>query len=100
MRGHALADLAGSAAMWADPAVVRHITGKPSTPEESWSRLLRYGGLWTLLGFGYWLVEEREVGPSWARSASATSGASSNRPSTARRRPVGFLQPGRSTAAT
>lgn len=62
MRGHALADLAGSAAMWADPAVVRHITGKPSTPEESWSRLLRYGGLWTLLGFGYWLVEERGSG--------------------------------------
>jgi len=62
MRGHTLADRAGSAAMWADPAVVRHITGKPSTPEESWSRLPQYGGLWILLGFGYWLVDGRGSG--------------------------------------
>ena len=48
--------------MWADPTVVRHIGGKPSSLEESWSRLLRYGGLWSLLGYGYWLVEERGSG--------------------------------------
>jgi RimJ/RimL family protein N-acetyltransferase len=42
--------------------VVRHIGGKPSTREESWSRLLRYAGLWRLLGFGYWIVEETASG--------------------------------------
>lgn len=45
--------------MWADPLVTRHIGGKPSTREESWARLLRYGGLWPLLGFGYWVIEEK-----------------------------------------
>ena len=62
LRGHTPADLAASAAMWADPTVVRHIGGKPSSLEEAWSRLLRYGGLWSLLGYGYWLVEERGSG--------------------------------------
>ena len=46
--------------MWADPAVTTYIGGgKPSTREESWARLLRYGGLWPLLGFGYWVIEEK-----------------------------------------
>ena len=62
LRGHRSADLAVSAAMWADAAVVRHISGQPSSLAESWARLLRYGGLWSLLGFGYWLVEERGTG--------------------------------------
>lgn len=48
--------------MWADPVVKLHIGGRPSTSEESWFRLLRYGGLWPLLGFGYWAVEERATG--------------------------------------
>ncbi len=47
--------------MWADPAVTPFIGGKPSTREESWARLLRYGGLWPLLGFGYWVVEEKDT---------------------------------------
>lgn len=48
--------------MWADPVVTRHIGGRPSTREESWSRLLRYAGLWPLLGFGYWAVEDKATG--------------------------------------
>ena len=48
--------------MWADPVVTRHIGGKPATSEESWTRLLRYAGHWTLLGFGYWAVEEKATG--------------------------------------
>ena len=62
LRGHTAADLDAIAAMWADPEVTRHITGVPSTREESWARLLRYAGLWPLLGFGYWLVEDRATG--------------------------------------
>ena len=32
LRAHATTDLAECAALWADPAVVRYIGGKPSTP--------------------------------------------------------------------
>jgi len=62
LRPHGLADFAGCAAMWADPAVVRYIGGVPSTEPQSWSRLLGYRGHWSLLGFGYWAVEEKETG--------------------------------------
>jgi RimJ/RimL family protein N-acetyltransferase len=50
------------ARMWADPVVVRHISGKPSTREESWSRLLRYAGHWAAMNFGYWAVREASSG--------------------------------------
>jgi len=59
LRGHRREDFEASVALWADMEVARHISGKPSTREESWARLLRYGGLWNLLGFGYWAVEEK-----------------------------------------
>ena len=48
--------------MWADPRVTRHIGGKPLTEEESWTRFLRYAGHWSLLGFGYWMAEEKATG--------------------------------------
>jgi len=41
LRGHRLDDFPASAAMWADPVVTRHTTGKPQTREEVWLRLLR-----------------------------------------------------------
>ncbi len=42
--------------------MVRYTVGKPQTEEEVWSRLLRYLGLWSLLGYGYWVVEEQATG--------------------------------------
>jgi RimJ/RimL family protein N-acetyltransferase len=60
LRGHTLADFPDSAAMWGDPLVTRHIGGRPFTEEECWARLLRYAGLWTLLGYGYWVVRARD----------------------------------------
>ena len=48
--------------MWAHPDVTRHITGKPSQRRETWLRMLRYPGLWALLGYGYWAIEERASG--------------------------------------
>ncbi len=62
MRPHRLDDFDDLAAMWADPRVVEHITGTPSTREQSWARLLRYAGHWAMMGYGYWAVEERESG--------------------------------------
>ncbi len=61
LRPHVIEDFEESAAMWADDGVTRFIGGRPSTAEECWQRLLRYGGLWALLGFGYWVVRERRT---------------------------------------
>jgi RimJ/RimL family protein N-acetyltransferase len=62
LRGHRLDDFDDSAAMWADPIVRRYIRNQPFSEEEAWTRLLRYVGHWSLLGFGYWVVEEKETG--------------------------------------
>ncbi len=55
-------DFEDSAAMWSDPLIVRHVGGRTSTPEESWARLLRARGLWSLLDYGYWVVRETATG--------------------------------------
>ena len=62
LRAHALADFDAYAAMWADPDVVRYITGTPFTREASWSRFLRHPGHWQHMGFGFLAIEERETG--------------------------------------
>ena len=62
LRAHDGNDLDAIFAMWSHPDVVRHITGKPSTREECWARILRYGGLWPVVGYGYWAVVEKESG--------------------------------------
>ena len=59
---HASSDYADSAALWADPATVRYISAQPSTPEDSWSRLLRNVGHWHIAGFGVWVVRDRASG--------------------------------------
>jgi RimJ/RimL family protein N-acetyltransferase len=59
LRPHRIDDFEACAAMWGDEEVSRFIGGRPSTREEVWSRLLRYAGLWTVLGFGYWAVERQ-----------------------------------------
>jgi RimJ/RimL family protein N-acetyltransferase len=62
LRGHRLSDFDALHAMRLDPEVYRFISGKPATPDESWFRLLRSRGHWELLGFGYWVVEDRFTG--------------------------------------
>ena len=62
LRRHRVTDLDDCVAMWADPRVTRHIGGRPFTAEEVWTKLLRYAGHWSLLGFGYWVVHENESG--------------------------------------
>jgi RimJ/RimL family protein N-acetyltransferase len=62
MRGHRLEDFDDCATMWADPCVVRYIGGKPFSKEDVWSKLLRYAGHWSLMGFGYWALEEKATG--------------------------------------
>jgi RimJ/RimL family protein N-acetyltransferase len=62
LRGHTASDFEAVLALWSDPIVTAHITRRASTPEEAWSRLLRYRGHWTLLNFGYWAVIDRATG--------------------------------------
>ncbi len=50
------------AKMWAEPDVVRFISGKPTTRAECWARFLRYVGHWEALGFGYWVVTNKATG--------------------------------------
>jgi RimJ/RimL family protein N-acetyltransferase len=62
LRPHSADDFDDLTAMWSDERLARHIGGRISTAQETWARLLRYAGLWPLLGFGYWAVEERATG--------------------------------------
>jgi RimJ/RimL family protein N-acetyltransferase len=62
LRAHRLDDFDAYAVMWADPVVTRFIGGKPRTREESWIRFLRHPGMWSMLGYGFWAVEEKASG--------------------------------------
>lgn len=62
MRAHEVADFPALMTMWSQEPVFHFIGGKPSRPDECWTRLLRYRGLWALLGYGYWAVEEKASG--------------------------------------
>jgi RimJ/RimL family protein N-acetyltransferase len=59
LRAHRVTDHASLAAISADPITMRHLGGQLFSLEESWLRLLRYPGLWQLLGYGYWAIEEK-----------------------------------------
>jgi RimJ/RimL family protein N-acetyltransferase len=59
LRGHTRDDFADCAAMWGSPEVTRHIGGRTFSEEEVWSKLLRYVGHWSLLGFGFWVITEK-----------------------------------------
>jgi RimJ/RimL family protein N-acetyltransferase len=62
LRAHEVRDFEHMARMWADEKVVQHIGGKPSSEQQSWARLLSYHGHWSLMGFGYWAVEDKYSG--------------------------------------
>jgi RimJ/RimL family protein N-acetyltransferase len=62
LRGYRADDFPRSAALWSDPLVILHTTGRPLTPEEAWGKTLRNAGLWAVLGYGYWAVDEKAGG--------------------------------------
>lgn len=62
LRPHQLSDFPDCCALWGNPDVTRHIRPQPFTAEEVWSRLLRYAGHWSLLGFGFWVVTDKSSG--------------------------------------
>jgi RimJ/RimL family protein N-acetyltransferase len=62
LRASQASDLAAHAAMLGDAEAVRFVGGQVMSREESWRKLLVGPGLWLLLGFGYWAVEEKATG--------------------------------------
>lgn len=62
LRGYRMADFRPCAQMWSDPVVTRYITGKPLTSEEAWTKMLRNAGMWLVLGYGFWVLEEKATG--------------------------------------
>lgn len=62
LTGPTSTDHADIAAMWADEDVVRHVGGVPFSAEDSWGRLLKYIGHWELMGFGTWMVRDKQGG--------------------------------------
>lgn len=62
LRAHRLSDYDDCASMWSDHLVTRFIGGSPATLQETWFRLLRYAGHWSLVGYGYWVIEEKQSG--------------------------------------
>jgi RimJ/RimL family protein N-acetyltransferase len=59
LRGPRASDLDDSLSLWSDPAVTRHIGGRPFGREDVWSRILRYIGHWAVAGYGFWHVRDR-----------------------------------------
>ena len=62
LRGHRLEDFETMVAIWSDPVVRRHFHGPALTREDMWSRYLRGFGMWAVMGYGSWAVEEKETG--------------------------------------
>jgi len=62
LRAHRREDFVACCGLWSDPVVNRYTSMKPLQPEEVWAKMLRYRGLWAMLGYGYWLAEEKESG--------------------------------------
>jgi RimJ/RimL family protein N-acetyltransferase len=62
LRPHRREDFADCLSLWTDPIVTRFIGGRPSTREEVWARLHRYRGHWSMMGYGYWVIEDMASG--------------------------------------
>lgn len=62
LRGRTLEDFAFFRNMWRDSEVTKFIGSGPRPEEETWTKFMRTVGLWRLLGYGYWVVEEKATG--------------------------------------
>ncbi|UOQ51583.1 GNAT family N-acetyltransferase [Hymenobacter cellulosivorans] len=62
LREHRFADLAAFTAIFQKPDFYAFLGGQPLPEEDVWTKLLRNNGHWSLLGFGYWAVEETATG--------------------------------------
>ncbi|WP_295809557.1 GNAT family N-acetyltransferase [uncultured Nitratireductor sp.] len=62
MRAHSIGHFDAFARLWSLPEATRFTSGKPLSREEAWRRLAMHRGMWALMGFGYFAVEEKSTG--------------------------------------
>lgn len=62
LRGLGLADFPRFAALWADPAMIRHILSAPRSQGDSWRAFLANAGSWALCGHGQWAICRHDSG--------------------------------------
>ncbi len=62
LRGHKSSDLDPLFLMWCEPKVYKFIAGKPTTIEDCWRNILRHNGQWQMVGYGFWVLEEKFSG--------------------------------------
>ncbi len=62
LRPHGRGDYEDCLALWSDPHTVRFIGGTPASAQDAWFRLQRYGGMWTMQGYGFWAIRDRADG--------------------------------------
>jgi RimJ/RimL family protein N-acetyltransferase len=62
LRAAEKSDYDAAFAMWSDPDVVRYIGGNTRSSVEVWSAIARGRGCWPLLGYGFWIVTDKNNG--------------------------------------
>ncbi len=62
LRAHRREDYAVMCQLWQHPETIRFIGGLAQDDQAVWFRLLRYAGMWSLLGFGFWVIEDKATG--------------------------------------
>ncbi len=61
LRPHSPDDWDAVCGLWSNADVITFISDKPFSREESWSKLLRYMGLWQAPGFGCFAVIDKTM---------------------------------------
>ncbi|CAM3174727.1 GCN5 family acetyltransferase [Sphingomonas antarctica] len=62
LRAATRADFEAYAAMWRDERVTSFIGGQPRDRMTSWTKFCQIVGLWSLVGYGYWLAFQKDDG--------------------------------------
>jgi RimJ/RimL family protein N-acetyltransferase len=62
LRAYRPADFEAYAAMLGDPEFARYLGAVSTEGEDLWSRFVRHAGMWPLMDFGFFAVEERSTG--------------------------------------
>ncbi len=62
LRPHKYDDFDQYLAMFQEPAFTRYTTVEPLSREDTWTKMIRHGGHWSFLGYGYWAIEEKSSG--------------------------------------
>jgi RimJ/RimL family protein N-acetyltransferase len=62
LRGYKPSDFDAQLAMGQELEFYRYLSPGPMSAEDVWTRLLRNIGHWTLMGYGFWAVEEKATG--------------------------------------